>query len=278
MLFVAIPVSSSAVSAYKIPHQSQAKIDNNYAVISRIPPGGSLLMKPNPFKMILNSYSSALLQFPSTTKAVTAFFLYALSDVIAQIQGLEKKIQSVTGNDRISHEKKNERRCDITWIDQMHLLNMPRLLKFSIKGVLGTSIWEVWFNYTEELLNRNNICRLLKLVGVAGPDGTCTISRVTQKSTQVFLLILLEQFVASPIYFGAYELPLSTVLNGAPLSRIPHEIEEKLVTMLYANAKVWTGANVIVYSAPLQYRTVICNIFNVFWQIIVSNFSADCGE
>jgi hypothetical protein len=212
------------------------------------------------------------------TKGITAFFLYALSDVIAQIQGLEKKIQSI--QEKREHRKDTENELKMTLMDKVNALNMPRLLKFSIKGVFGTSIWEVWFDYSEKLLDRKNVNRLLKVAGMKDRPGGggIAISRMASKSTQVFLLILLEQFIASPIYFGMFELPISTILNGAPLSRIPHEIEEKLVTMLYANFKVWTPANVVVYSAPLKYRTVICNIFNVFWQIIVSNFAADCGE
>lgn len=248
-------------------------------MLKSIPPGGSISsVGSNPLRRAFDSYSSALVKFPFMTKGITAFFLYALSDAIAQIQGLEKKMQSI--QEKQGHRtKETEHEFKMTLIDKMNALNMPRLFKFSIKGVFGTSVWEVWFDYSEKLLDRRNVIRLLKLAGMKnGPAGSFTISRVTEKSTRVFLLILLEQFIASPIYFGLFELPISTILNGAPLSRIPHEIEEKLVAMLYANFQVWTPANVVVYSAPLKYRTVICNIFNIFWQIIVSNFAADCGE
>lgn len=274
----AIPVSSSALSSLKL-RSCYNNIPNSYTTLRSIPPGGSLNVGSNPIRQVFDSYSNALVKFPFTTKGITAFFLYALSDVIAQIQSLEKKIQSIQEKkEHLTQDTKNE--LKISLADKMSALNMPRLLKFSIKGVFGTSVWEVWFDYSEKLLDRRNVHRLLKIASMKNGSGgsSIAISRMAEKSTQVFLMILLEQFIASPLYFGLFELPISTILNGAPLSRIPHEIEEKLVSMLYANFQVWTPANVVVYSAPLKYRTVICNIFNIFWQIIVSNFAADCGE
>lgn len=274
----AIPVSSSALSSLKL-RSYYTNIPNSYNTLRSIPPGGSVNVGNNPVRQVFDSYSNALVKFPFTTKGITAFFLYALSDVIAQIQSLEKKIQSIQEK-KEHHTQDTENEFKIPLADKLSALNMPRLLKFSIKGVFGTSVWELWFDYSEKLLDRRNVTRLLKIAGLKDGSGgsSITISRMAEKSTQVFLMILLEQFVASPLYFGLFELPISTILNGAPLSRIPHEIEEKLVSMLYANFQVWTPANVVVYSAPLKYRTVICNIFNIFWQIIVSNFAADCGE
>jgi len=58
---------------------------------------------------------------------------------------------------------------------------------------------------------------------------------------------------------------------------VPKEVKSKLGYMLVENAKVWTLANMVIYNAPVQFRVVLANIGDIFWQSIVSDVAADCG-
>jgi len=95
---------------------------------------------------------------------------------------------------------------------------------------------------------------------------------------RTLMLISIEQFVTCPIVFGCWEIPVSTILNGAPLSKIPREIKDKSGDLLIANAKVWTFANVLIYNVPVQYRTALSSMCDLVWQSIVSEFAARCGS
>jgi hypothetical protein len=51
----------------------------------------------------------------------------------------------------------------------------------------------------------------------------------------------------------------------------PAEINNKLSDLLINNAKVWTPANLLIYNAPLEFRAVLANLGDIFWQSIVAD-------
>jgi hypothetical protein len=64
--------------------------------------------------------------------------------------------------------------------------------------------------------------------------------------------IALEQFVASPIIYGLWDIPLLSFLHGTPLAKIPAVVRQKLLPLLIANAKLWTVVNVLIVQCPTQ--------------------------
>ena len=52
-------------------------------------------------------------------------------------------------------------------------------------------------------------------------------------------------------------------------------MRERLGELLVANAKLWTPANLLVYNAPLEYRVLTSNVFDVAWAAICSSFVAE---
>jgi len=92
------------------------------------------------------------------------------------------------------------------------------------------------------------------------------------------LSILIEQFIWCPIVFGAFDIPVSTLLNGGSLTSVQKEVNSKLNGLLVSNAKVWTLANVLIYNAPVLWRPAVSNCFDLIWQSVVSDVVADCGK
>lgn len=256
--------ASSAFSFRKNPRRGACS--NLHCRQTRQPPMASAMFPTHPRKTSLDmvnapiqffadSYSNSLANHPFATKGVTGFFLCGLSDVIAQVRSFERPFY--------------ENETDLTVKPK---IDKGRLARFSIKGFFGTSIWSVWYDFSEQVFNSKAVIAILASTNILNPnDAVVTGARI-------LMLILTEQFVTCPLIYGFWEIPVSTLMNGAPVSRIPYEIKDKLGSMLIENAKVWTWFNLLIYNVPVQYRAGISNIGDVLWQSIVSDFSASCGS
>jgi hypothetical protein len=208
----------------------------------------------SPIQFVTQTYSSALLEHPFLTKASTGFFLCGLADVLAQFRGF----QSSSQGQQTKH-----------FLDK---INWMRLARFAVKGFFGTCIWALWYDLSDYILSEENILSFVLSIGFSDVGDTLL------NALRTVILVLAEQFITCPIIYGLWEIPMSTLLNGAPASRIRYEVKDKLLDMLFENAKIWTVANVLIYNVPLQYRTGLANIMDVIWQSIVSDFAADCGK
>ena len=137
-------------------------------------------------------------------------------------------------------------------------------------------IWTFWYDTLDGCLSVDNEVKMASSLGLGASEQW-----IRQHTAVVTtgLSILIEQFVWCPLVFGLFEIPVSTALNGGGSLRvIKQEINDKLGGLLMDNAKVWTLANVLIYNAPVQYRTPISNIVDILWQSIVSDVAADCGS
>ena len=220
------------------------------------------MMDATPIQFMTEAYSSSLEQHPFVTKGTTGSFLCGIADVIAQVRGLE----TCRDEDQTSQQQQES---DISLLEE---IDWPRLARFAAKGFFGTSLLSAWYDFSDYFFNANNIEFALQSVGIIEPSDT------VKNVARTGMLLLTEQFVTCPILYGLWEIPVSTLLNGAPPSRIQYEVKDKLGDMLIENAKVWTLVNIIIYNAPLQYRTAMANVMDIIWQSIVSDFAADCGN
>mmetsp|Transcript_13325 Transcript_13325/g.25007 ORF Transcript_13325/g.25007 Transcript_13325/m.25007 type:complete len:366 (-) Transcript_13325:84-1181(-) len=210
----------------------------------------------SPIQFVTQTYSSALLEHPLLTKATTGFFLCGLGDILAQIRGFQSSLQEGQQVKQI-----------------LERMNWLRLARFAVKGFFGTCIWALWYDLSDSILSEEKIVSFIVSI-----VGFSDISDALLNAIRTVILILAEQFITCPIIYGFWEIPMSTLLNGAPASRITYEVKDKLFNMLFENAKVWTVANILIYNVPLQYRTGLANIMDVIWQSIVSDFAANCGK
>jgi hypothetical protein len=151
-------------------------------------------------------------------------------------------------------------------------MNWIRLARFAVKGFFGTCIWAFWYDLSDTILSDENILSAIVSLGF-GDVGDKVLNAI-----RTVMLVLAEQFITCPLIYGLWEIPMSTLLNGASASRIPYEVKDKLLDMLFENAKIWTVANILIYNVPLQYRTGLANIMDVILQSIVSDFAAACGK
>jgi hypothetical protein len=85
--------------------------------------------------------------------------------------------------------------------------------------------------------------------------------------------ILIEQFIACPIIFGLWDLPILSIMHGSPLASIPGIVRQKLLKLLIANAKLWTVVNVVIYNIPLRFRVLVLSIADIFWESLVSSIA-----
>lgn len=123
---------------------------------------------------------------------------------------------------------------------------------FWIKGILGGLIWSQWYNFLDSLITD------LTSVGAVPAWLAPVLSTVA------------EQIFFCPVIFSLYELPFPMWLRGDPVDQIPQQVRAKLGPVLWENAKVWTLANLLVYSAPLQWRVLISGIAEAFWQMLLA--------
>ena len=92
------------------------------------------------------------------------------------------------------------------------------------------------------------------------------------------LQMALEQFFWVPLYVAFYDLPFASRLNGVPARRVPNVVRDSYVSTLVASAKLWTPANLLVYSTPVEYRLLVSNIFDLAWNTVNSDIAASCSE
>ena len=126
--------------------------------------------------------------------------------------------------------------------------------RYAAKGVVGGFLWVHYFDAVD-----------------AWTAGVSGFPRVLD---QMFV----EQFLWCPIYFAFYDLPTASLFNGVAPENIPGIVRAKLLGMLASNAKLWTPANFIVYSVPLEYRLAASNVFDLAWNTISSEIAASCDE
>eukprot|EP00560_Eucampia_antarctica_P003502 CAMPEP_0197837240 /NCGR_PEP_ID=MMETSP1437-20131217/31559_1 /TAXON_ID=49252 ORGANISM="Eucampia antarctica, Strain CCMP1452" /NCGR_SAMPLE_ID=MMETSP1437 /ASSEMBLY_ACC=CAM_ASM_001096 /LENGTH=261 /DNA_ID=CAMNT_0043444121 /DNA_START=253 /DNA_END=1038 /DNA_ORIENTATION=+ len=200
------------------------------------------------------AYNLALRTYPLLTNSLTSSLLCGCGDILAQVKGYRSRQD--TGR--------------ISWRKSFKSVDKMRLLRFAAKGLIGGLIWAMWYDASELILQHFERGYLFATFANLSTAGR-TVLRTS-------ILLLLEQFLCCPIIFGLWDLPIATVLNGAPLRRIPFEIRTKLGDMLVENAKLWTVANVIVYNVPVHFRTGLSSVFDIWWESIVSEFAADCGK
>jgi hypothetical protein len=218
-----------------------------------------------PFQAIGDAYSNSVLQHPLITKGSTGFVLCGIGDIIAQVRSFPDMSEADNAN------RGDDSDTFILDESQDPEIDYQRLAKFAAKGVFGTLLWSVWYDYSFNMYKDEDIARALSLLGLH--DASSTIIQVAR----TFMLMLTEQFVACPIVYGLWEIPVPSLLNGGSISNVPKEVKSKLGYMLVENAKVWTLANMVIYNAPVQFRVVLANIGDIFWQSIVSDVAADCG-
>lgn len=144
--------------------------------------------------------------------------------------------------------------------------NWKRVGKFTCKGIGCGILWSHWFMLAE-LWSESLTKWFLQSSHMDDTVKTFTIVRT-------IVNLLLEQFLACPIIFGLWDLPIIAIMDGKSLGEIPDNIRAKLRKLLVANAKLWTVVNVLIYNVPLNLRVLVVSIADLFWESIVSTVAS----
>lgn len=229
---------------------------------------------------ISGAYGAALLEHPLATKSLTAGALCGVGDALAQSRN--------SGNEKNTNENETTKSYDLL-----------RTLRFAAKGCLGGILWSFWYDQIDGFLRfredfevggtsvvvvdgePSRSLSLYALTGAVFPVGAnasfLAFAKAHLAAVTTVISILMEQFLWCPLVYGTFEIPIATLLNGGDVASIQGEVKGKLNGLLVSNAKVWTLANLLIYNAPLEWRLLIGNCIDIFWQSIVADVAADCG-
>lgn len=141
-----------------------------------------------------------------------------------------------------------------------------RTSKFLLKGIGCGIIWSHWFVIAD-------------LWSQSFTMWSMQVAKIPIDNLKAFAILrtiaslLLEQFVACPIIYGLWDLPILSIMNGEPLRNIPGIVRYKLLTLLVANAKLWTIVNVLIYNVPLKFRVLVWSMADLVWESFVSSIA-----
>ena len=197
-------------------------------------------LRISPVEKIAKAYSCSAETHYFSTELLTYALFCAFGDLIAQTCELQS-----------SKIKKN--------------YDWNRFLQFFLKGIGCGLIWSSWYKVAEGWSAEMST----RAVSLLAPSST-NVARTLYKVIQTVSSILLEQFLACPIIYGLWDIPVLTLLKGKPFKSVPNEVKRKLGRLLVANAKMWTAANIIIYNVPLSWRVAVLSGADMIWQSIIS--------
>ena len=131
-----------------------------------------------------------------------------------------------------------------------------RAARYALKGLGGGLLWAFYFDFADAF----------------------AINAVDGPAARVALQMALEQFFWVPLYVAFYDLPFASRLNGVPARRVPNVVRDSYVSTLVASAKLWTPANLLVYSTPVRVPPLVSNVFDLAWNTVNSDIAASCTE
>mmetsp|Transcript_17265 Transcript_17265/g.56492 ORF Transcript_17265/g.56492 Transcript_17265/m.56492 type:complete len:259 (+) Transcript_17265:33-809(+) len=137
--------------------------------------------------------------------------------------------------------------------------NRVRMLRFAVTGAGAGLLWGLWYGTCDGIVAS---------AGLAAAGGWASLA----------LSILLETFVWAPFFYGVYLIPVSGALAGKNVMEIVDDVQAKLSSTLFANAKVWTPANIVIYSAPLAWRVLVANAVDLVWAVYLSYTVQSCSD
>jgi Mpv17 / PMP22 family len=212
--------------------------------------------------IVVNAYSYAMENHYLVTQAITMAIFSGIGDYVAQ--SLERR-QQTTIQPEDNHTTKNTAPAIAHQSIGGH--DWKRTMRFMIKGIGCGVIWARWYEINEWW--STGIAR----AAVSSFSPSSQSVRRTQTIVYTLFSILLEQFIASPLIFGLWDIPLLSFLYGTPIAKIPAAVRKTLIPLLIANAKLWTMVNVLIYNVPLKWRVGALSCAELVWQAILSSIA-----
>jgi hypothetical protein len=141
-------------------------------------------------------------------------------------------------------------------------------MTYFFKGLGSGILWALWFEQAD-MLSRELTQSTLSHYHIPS-----SLQSHIETILQTMINILMEQFLICPILFTLWDIPITSVMRGTEVKQIPKQIDDKLIPLLTANAKVWTLVNVITYNIPLQYRLLFTSGASIVSETINSSITS----
>lgn len=222
--------------------QRKRKLSSTFSLIGKgTMRGGSTELNLSPIATISKVYAYAITNHYLATQAATMSIFSGMGDALAQI--INRTTQGATKH------------------------NWKRTKRFMFKGIVSGIIWTTWYQINESWSSSITTAAASSLSMAMSPRTKIILHTVSS--------VLMEQFIASPIVFALWDIPILSLLSGTRIGKIPNAVRQKLVPLLIANAKLWTPVNVLIYNVPVKWRVVALSCADMVWLAILSSMTSD---
>jgi hypothetical protein len=184
---------------------SSRRLDEQHQLLHLAVDSSSLLSE------FSSSYTYCLDNYYFQTQSATGALFSSMGDAIAQ------------ATERKSADESRDYSYDFR-----------RGMIYFTKGIGGGIMWACWFDIADTWSIKLTNDVLSERLGIQEP------SFAVEQTTRTAISILLEQFLVCPLFYTFWDIPLPALLRGSPPRQIPAQIQNKLIPLLIANAKVWT--------------------------------------
>lgn len=209
-------------------------------------------------------------------------YAYCLKYHYFPTQSITNAVLTVVGDGLAQTHEENERlsaSSDAT-IPNRNFYDPKRGLVYFFKGLGSGIMWAWWFDMAEVWSMELTHSVLAQTASngfeeaVEFASTTTSVLDAQGQAIRTGINILLEQFLVCPILFTLWDIPVTSVMRGSSVERVPDQVREKLVPLLVANAKVWTLVNIITYNIPLEYRLVFASAASIVSESINSGITS----
>lgn len=213
---------------------------------------------------IMDMYEFCLSHYQLPTVSITSAFCAGVGDAMAQVRAQTTSTQA------------SPLMNTITTMDK------KRISIFVLKGAVGGIIWSAWYSWLDPLTSILatdilNMDQQLHSTATTIPTTKSSLlsiesilSLINPSLIAAVLSTAMEQFFFCPLLFGLWDLPFSMLCRGDPIRTIPTNVQKTIGPVLLENAKVWTFANMVVYTTPLQWRVALTSLAEAVWQTILA--------
>ncbi|OEU16935.1 hypothetical protein FRACYDRAFT_239531 [Fragilariopsis cylindrus CCMP1102] len=212
---------------------------------------------------LVSSYGYCLKNHFFPTQSITNAVLTMVGDGFAQSK-------ENSDNNSNSQEQEQEQQQQQ---NQESVYDPKRGMTYFFKGLGSGILWAIWFEQADVLSKELTQSTLSHYHIPSLPSQQQHI----ETALQTIISILMEQFLICPILFATWDIPITSIMSGTDVKQIPKQIDDKLIPLLTANAKVWTLVNVITYNIPLQYRLLFTSGASIVSETINSGITSKQG-
>jgi len=243
LLLVAV-VTTTLLRASSLLHNRGQRKRNLSSTFTLIDEGTvravSTELSLSPIDTISKVYAYAFTNHYLATQAATMSIFSGMGDSLAQITTGKRK-------GTIGHDWKRTKR-------------------FMLEGIVSGIIWTTWYQINESWSS--------SITTAAASSLSKSMPLQSLLRTKMILhtvsSVLMEQFIASPIIFALWDIPVLSFLSGTRIRKIPNAVRKKLIPLLISNAKLWTPVNVLIYNVPVKWRVVALSCADMVWIAILS--------